>query len=124
MPLSQAEEFAGLEDPDKVIVRSDGTAVLNYPAPNLAEGLHNVHFEIEDNGGNRASGFSRWSCPLCYANCDHSTTAPVLNVNDFICFTNRFAAGDPRANCDRSTTPPVLNVNDFVCFMAHFAAGC
>jgi arginyl-tRNA synthetase len=25
MPLSQSEEFAGLEDPDKVIVRSDGT---------------------------------------------------------------------------------------------------
>jgi arginyl-tRNA synthetase len=26
MPLSESEEFAGLEDPDKVIVRSDGTA--------------------------------------------------------------------------------------------------
>jgi hypothetical protein len=37
-------------------VHPDGTAVLNYPAPNLAEGLHNVHFEIEDNAGNRASG--------------------------------------------------------------------
>src|SRR4029078_8764686 len=26
MPLAESEEFAGLEDPDKVIVRSDGTA--------------------------------------------------------------------------------------------------
>ena len=29
----------------------------------------------------------------CYANCDNSTTAPVLNVLDFSCFLNRFAAG-------------------------------
>ena len=31
----------------------------------------------------------------CYANCDGSTNAPVLNVNDFVCFNNRFAAGCP-----------------------------
>jgi len=60
----------------------------------------------------------------CYANCDGSSSAPVLNVNDFICFQNLFAAGDPAANCDASTTPPVLNVNDFVCFSNAFAAGC
>ena len=63
-------------------------------------------------------------CGACYANCDGSTGAPVLNVNDFVCFQNRFAAGDPYANCDGSTTTPVLNVNDFVCFQARFAAGC
>jgi hypothetical protein len=61
---------------------------------------------------------------LCYANCDDSTTSPVLNVNDYICFQNAFAAGDAYANCDNSTTPPVLNVNDFVCFSSAFAAGC
>src|SRR5581483_5503690 len=59
----------------------------------------------------------------CYANCDGSTTAPVLNVNDFTCFLNRFAAGDPAANCDNSTVAPVLNVNDFTCFLNKFAAG-
>jgi hypothetical protein len=48
----------------------------------------------------------------------------VLNVNDFICFQTRYAAGDARANCDGSTTGPVLSVNDFVCFMSRFAAGC
>ena len=58
----------------------------------------------------------------CYANCDGSTTPPVLNVNDFVCFQSRFAAGDPAANCDGSTTPPILNVNDFVCFQVAFAA--
>jgi hypothetical protein len=32
---------------------------------------------------------------LCYPNCDNSTVAPVLNVLDFSCFLNRFAAGCP-----------------------------
>jgi uncharacterized membrane protein len=61
---------------------------------------------------------------ICYANCDGSTAAPVLNVNDFSCFLNRFAGGDPYANCDASTAAPVLNVNDFTCFLNAFAAGC
>ena len=60
----------------------------------------------------------------CYPNCDGSTTAPVLNVLDFSCFLNRFAAGDAYANCDNSTSPPVLNVLDFSCFLNKFAAGC
>jgi hypothetical protein len=60
----------------------------------------------------------------CYANCDGSTSAPVLNVNDFTCFFNRFAAGDAYANCDASTAQPVLNVNDFTCFLNAFAEGC
>ena len=60
----------------------------------------------------------------CYANCDGSTTPPALNVLDFGCFLNRFAAGDTYANCDGSTTPPVLNVLDFGCFLNRFAAGC
>jgi hypothetical protein len=60
----------------------------------------------------------------CYANCDGSTAAPVLNVSDFICFQQRFAAGDPWANCDGSTAPPVLNVSDYICFQQAFAAGC
>jgi len=60
----------------------------------------------------------------CYANCDGSSAAPILNVNDFICFQSKFAAGDSAANCDGSTVAPVLNVNDFVCFQQSYAAGC
>jgi hypothetical protein len=69
----------------------------------------------------------------CYANCDGSTTPPILNVEDFTCFINRFAEaqGLPHeqqlthyANCDQSTTPPVLNVEDFTCFINKFAQGC
>ncbi|MBL9030470.1 MAG: hypothetical protein JNM80_02010 [Phycisphaerae bacterium] len=69
--------------------------------------------------------FSEVAAPVsCYANCDNSTLVPFLNVNDFICFNNKFAAGDTTANCDGSTLPPVLNVNDFICFNNLFAAGC
>jgi len=60
----------------------------------------------------------------CYANCDGSTIAPILNVNDFICFQTKFAQGDPYANCDNSTIAPILNVNDFICFQQKYAAGC
>jgi hypothetical protein len=60
----------------------------------------------------------------CYANCDGSASVPVLNINDFVCFQQKFASGDSFANCDGSTTSPVLNVNDFVCFQQRFASGC
>ncbi len=81
--------------------------------------------------GNNATAITAVSFPAeiaaistCYANCDCSVTVPVLNVNDFSCFLNKFAAGDVYANCDNSTAPPVLNVNDFQCFLNAFAAGC
>jgi hypothetical protein len=69
-----------------------------------------------------------WSRPIgdttCYANCDASTVPPTLNVNDFQCFLNAFAAGAASANCDGSSIAPILNVNDFQCFINRFAAGC
>jgi hypothetical protein len=69
----------------------------------------------------------------CYPNCDGSTIPPVLNVQDFACFINEFAAAQALphaqqvthyANCDNSTTAPVLNVEDFTCFINKFAQGC
>jgi hypothetical protein len=78
-------------------------------------------------GGQATGNIARWGCaagPACYPNCDGSTAAPILNINDFVCFQQRFAAGDSYANCDSSTAPPVLNINDFVCFQQQFAAGC
>jgi hypothetical protein len=80
---------------------------------------------VGDSGaGNGLLGLISAPAAACYANCDGSTTAPVLNVLDFTCFLNRFAAGDSYANCDGSTTAPVLNVLDFTCFLNRFAAGC
>lgn len=60
----------------------------------------------------------------CYANCDNSTTPPILNILDFICFQNKYAMNDPYANCDLSTSIPVLNALDFICFQNAFSAGC
>lgn len=81
---------------------------------------------VIENGGQvaRLGGLAGQAVCGCYPNCDASTIAPVLNINDFTCFLNRFAAGDPYANCDASTLPPVLNINDFTCFLNAFAAGC
>jgi hypothetical protein len=75
-------------------------------------------------GRNEALLWTRPVDPGCYPNCDHSSVPPLLNVLDFNCFLNAFAAGLGSANCDGSTTPPVLNVLDFNCFLNAFAAGC
>jgi len=60
----------------------------------------------------------------CYANCDGSGTAPILNINDMTCFMNLYLSGSTAANCDGSTSAPVLNIRDFLCFQSKFAAGC
>ncbi len=60
----------------------------------------------------------------CYANCDGSTTLPVLTANDFQCFLNAYSGGSTYANCDGSTSTPVLTANDFQCFLNAFANGC
>jgi choice-of-anchor B domain-containing protein len=61
---------------------------------------------------------------VCYANCDGSSGSPLLTANDFQCFLNKFAAGEPSANCDGSSGSPLLTANDFQCFLNKFAAGC
>lgn len=69
----------------------------------------------------------------CYANCDGSTTEPILNMDDFTCFVRSFTEGKRLSheeqlthytNCDGSTQKPVLNGQDIVCFMNAFAQGC
>jgi hypothetical protein len=63
-------------------------------------------------------------CPGCPANCDGSTIPPILNIDDFTCFINKFAAQDPYANCNDSFNFPYFNIDDFTCFINRFAAGC
>ncbi len=62
--------------------------------------------------------------PDCYANCDNSTSPPILTANDFQCFLNMFAAGNAYANCDGSCNAICLTANDFQCFLNAFATGC
>ncbi len=73
-------------------------------------------------GAGTINGTAQWvGCPNCYANGDNSTSSPRLNVLDFMCFLNKFAARDPYANCN---VDAAIDINDFVCFMGKFAAGC
>ena len=73
-------------------------------------------------GGGRSPTVAQWvGCLNCYANCDNSTQSPRLNVLDFLCFLNKFAARDPYANC---TVDSTIDITDFVCFLNKFAAGC
>ena len=74
-------------------------------APPQIAGLINIRGELIEVGGyaltsSGSSGSRRrailWTGVLpCYANCDGSTSAPVLNVLDFTCFLQKFAAGCP-----------------------------
>lgn len=73
-------------------------------------------------GGGVAQRVVQWvSCGRCYANCDNSSASPALNVNDFICFMNKFSRQDPYTDCNGDR---VINVPDFMCFINKFAAGC
>jgi hypothetical protein len=83
-------------------------------------------FVFNGNPSTFRNRFEVHGAPLggCYPNCDQSTSAPILNVQDFTCFLQRYAAGESYANCDDSTSPPVLNVQDFTCFLQRYAAGC
>jgi trimeric autotransporter adhesin len=82
--------------------------------------------EFTTAGGVPANNIARYSFGdiSCYANCDCSSSTPVLNATDFLCYLQKFAAADPYANCDGSTTQPILNVTDFTCFLQKFAQGC
>lgn len=61
----------------------------------------------------------------CYPDCDQSSGPGVLDILDFLCFGNRFQAGDPYAcDCDTATGMGVCDVLDFLCFGNRFHAGC
>lgn len=116
----------GLRDLKEVLEADFGLNIaghrLDYASGISADGLTIAGMGQDSSGHTR--GWVAHLGTTCIANCDGSTSSPVLNISDFICFLTRYAAGDPYANCDGSTSPPILNVNDFVCFQAKFAAGC
>jgi hypothetical protein len=107
---------------DAGTVQGSRTATLTITSTTLGDaGSYDV---VVSNACGSATSAAGSLTVNCDANCDGSTTVPVLNVGDFTCFLQRYAAGDPYANCDASTTPPVLNVGDFTCFLQRYAAGC
>jgi hypothetical protein len=99
-----------------------GGARLTVRAP----GIHSVEFvgtrnsegaAVDDLAFNPVVGASK----ACYADCDTSTGAGMLDVFDFLCFQDAFVSGDPYADCDGNS---VLDVFDFLCFQDAFVLGC
>ncbi|MFG0282855.1 MAG: GC-type dockerin domain-anchored protein [Phycisphaerales bacterium JB039] len=80
---------------------------IDYSFPDAVSQLHGL---VEGSGLIRVIG--------CYADCDGSGE---LDLFDFLCFQNMFAAGDLYADCDESGA---LDLFDFLCFQNEFAAGC
>jgi hypothetical protein len=77
-----------------------------------------------DLNGTRLPDIGPYEFTDCPMDCDCGTVGPRMSVNDFMCFLQRYQAGDTWANCDRSFTPPVLNIGDMTCFMQRFAEAC
>jgi hypothetical protein len=69
-------------------------------------------------GGEPALNIARWGCPPCPADCDGSGT---LDLFDFLCFVNRYNAGDRFGDC---TDEGAFDFFDFVCFISLFNEGC
>jgi Beta-propeller repeat len=68
---------------------------------------------------------ARFEIDSCYADCDQSTGAGVLDIFDFLCFQNSFVNGASYAcDCDTSTGVGVCDIFDFLCFQNAFVAGC
>ncbi|MCA9278083.1 MAG: SBBP repeat-containing protein [Phycisphaeraceae bacterium] len=61
---------------------------------------------------------AKFAPDVCYADCDSDGD---LDIVDYICFGNAYAAQDPYADCDGSGS---LNVFDYICFGNAYAAGC
>ena len=60
----------------------------------------------------------------CYADCEDLVPG-VLDIFDFLCFQDRFVAGDPVAcGCDVSTGVTACDIFDFLCFQDAFVSGC
>ncbi len=63
--------------------------------------------------------------PTCYADCDTFSGSGTLDIFDFLCFQNRFAAQDPWAcDCDTGSGFGICDAFDFLCYQNAFAAGC
>jgi hypothetical protein len=74
-------------------------------------------------GQGSALGIAQWvGCHnQCYADCDNSRVAPRLNVEDFSCFIQKFAYGNPYVDCNQDG---IRDVQDFHCFIERFMENC
>jgi hypothetical protein len=84
-----------------------GNLLQEFEVKGLPPGVyHTAEFVVAPRGGD------------CYADLNGDT---VLDLFDFLEFTNLFNAGDETANCDGQGG---LDLFDFLCFTNEFNAGC
>ena len=118
------DQFVRLRDGDRFWYQNAGFTTSDIQMIENTK-LSDVLFRTSGVAGLPSNAFFAAEPPAaCYANCDNSVAAPILNANDFQCFLTRFAAGESWANCDGSSVAPLLNANDFQCFLNAFTAGC
>jgi hypothetical protein len=113
--------------------RSDEHEFIGFIAPPGVE-IDRIYFKARNRRlGTGGEGFGMDNMLVifadagqtCYADCDSGSGPGALDIFDFLCFQNRFAAQDPWAcDCDVSTGGGLCDVFDFLCFQNAFAAGC
>lgn len=113
------DQFTRLRDGDRYFYRNDPelspSLIAEIEATTLADIIkRNTDIEVL-----QADVFVVEN--ICYADCDQSSGAGVLDIFDFICFQNAFIRGDLYSDCDGSGTNDVF---DFLCFQNAFVAGC
>ena len=118
--LSSASwQLLGLPAQSSVLL-NDGSPYFMIEPNAGASGFDDVPFKVTTSAGDSNTAIVRiiYEDVVCYADCDGSGT---LNIFDYICFGNQYAAGDPYADCDGSGT---LNIFDYICFGNEYSAGC
>ncbi|MCA9278029.1 MAG: hypothetical protein H6815_04485 [Phycisphaeraceae bacterium] len=101
--------------PDGMVYVSGSSGVRRYDATTGA--FVDVFIATGSGGLQTPRGFV-FRDSGCYADCDSSGG---LNIFDYICFGNAYAAGTSYADCDGSGS---LNIFDYICFGNAYAAGC
>jgi len=66
-------------------------------------------------------GFLARIPPFCYADCDQSTAVGTLDLQDFLCYQQRFLTADLYSDCNQDGSHDIF---DFLCFQDHFFEGC
>jgi hypothetical protein len=92
---------------------------FNFGGTPPTQPVASFYMALDSNGSPCPSGNT------CYADCDGSTGAGVLDIFDFLCFQTSFVTGSSYAcDCDQTTGPGVCDIFDFLCFQSSFVAGC
>jgi hypothetical protein len=104
-----------------IVCYTDRAILYGLRGVSLGDPTYNPRCDLNLDGDITSADIAIFNTLPCNANWDCSTTAPVLNSNDFTAYMNSYAASDPVADVDGSGA---LNVADFTAFLNAYAVGC